>query len=211
MCAATLCALFGRDRHCLGYLQQVVELQSFQAGGIEGSAFVAQVLSYGRAAAPVVAGFVQPLSAAYPKSLASRAGELLEENRRRPLFLLEAGDYVAIPPEELPDLESLRNFNTPEEYLSALRESGATGSVTVEFLGIARQKAGMASMGTQPDSLQNILQSIETRCPGLPLSNGGNPSAHFLFSLDGVRFVRELGFAFGPGDRLIVMDAATGG
>ena len=87
--------------------------------------FVRTLLSFGTAAAPEVDGFVQSLSAVYPKSLAPRAHELIAAGRMRPLFLLEAGNYRKVLPRELPDLDSLKNLNTPEDYLEALRADGA--------------------------------------------------------------------------------------
>jgi molybdopterin-guanine dinucleotide biosynthesis protein A len=85
-------------------------------------AFVKTILSLGCAAAPEVGGFVQTLAAAYPKSLAAKAGELLKQKHMGLRDLLEAANFRRVSAAELPDLESIRGFNTPEEYLAAERD-----------------------------------------------------------------------------------------
>lgn len=90
------------------------------------AAFVQKMLSFGTAAAPVVDGFIQTLSAAYPKSLATTANELIAAQRMGLHSLLDAANFRRVLPDELPDLESIRNFNTPEEYEAAVRrDAGA--------------------------------------------------------------------------------------
>jgi molybdopterin-guanine dinucleotide biosynthesis protein A len=89
--------------------------------------FVRKMLSFGTAAAPVVDGVVQPLSAVYPVSLKRAANELIAAKRMGLHLLLEAGGFRKVMPEELPETQSIRNFNTPEEYLEAVRNDQATG------------------------------------------------------------------------------------
>ena len=145
------------------------------------AAFVEKVLSYGTAAAPHVDGYVQPLAAAYPRALAEMAGTLIREQRMRPLFLLEAGDFRRIAPDELPDLDSLRNLNTPDAYLEALRDAGEQGPVTVELLGLARQKTKTETLAVDMGTLAQVLDSVEERFPQLELLSNGTPGSHFLF------------------------------
>jgi molybdopterin-guanine dinucleotide biosynthesis protein A len=87
--------------------------------------FVEAMLSFGRAAAPVVDGHVQTLAAVYPRSALRCAERLIAAGRLRPLYLLEAERYRRVLPHELPGLESLRSFNTPEEYLRAVQDAPA--------------------------------------------------------------------------------------
>lgn len=68
--------------------------------------------------------FHHPLAGVYRVSLSERVASLLAEDRLRPLFLIEESNSREIDVEELrdvdPDLASLRNMNTPEEYRSIL-------------------------------------------------------------------------------------------
>jgi molybdopterin-guanine dinucleotide biosynthesis protein A len=72
--------------------------------------------------------FHHPLAAVYRTSLAPRIRALLAAGQRRPLSLVEASRSNVINVEELravdPQLDSLRNTNTPEEYSAALRDLG---------------------------------------------------------------------------------------
>ena len=69
-----------------------------------------------------------PLAAVYRTSVEADVRALLVENRLRPFFLLERVRAREVDVAELrkvdPELMSLRNTNTPEEYQSALREAG---------------------------------------------------------------------------------------
>ncbi|MDA1017541.1 MAG: molybdenum cofactor guanylyltransferase, partial [Planctomycetota bacterium] len=77
---------------------------------------------------PRDASFFHPLAAVYRTSLVDRVTELIAANRMRPFFLVEAADSRIIDVSELrdvdPQLESLRNMNTPDDYESALKLAG---------------------------------------------------------------------------------------
>lgn len=68
--------------------------------------------------------FFHPLAGVYRVNLADRVASLLEQDRLRPLFLIEESNSREIDVEELrdvdPDLDSLRNMNTPQEYRAIL-------------------------------------------------------------------------------------------
>lgn len=72
--------------------------------------------------------FHHPLAAVYATRLASRARELVSANRLRPVFLLEQSRAREIDVAEIrrvdPELQSLRNINTPADYAAALRNAG---------------------------------------------------------------------------------------
>lgn len=72
--------------------------------------------------------FHHPLAAVYRTQLVGRVRALVDQGRLRPLFLVEESDAREIDVAELkqfdPELQSLRNTNTPEEYAAALREAG---------------------------------------------------------------------------------------
>lgn len=69
--------------------------------------------------------FIHPLAGVYRTSLAERARSLVSAGQLRPLFLIEQSNAVTIPVEELravdPELDSLKNMNTPEDYEQLLR------------------------------------------------------------------------------------------
>jgi molybdopterin-guanine dinucleotide biosynthesis protein A len=68
-----------------------------------------------------------PLAAVYHTRLAATVRELIAADRLRPFFLLERSRARQIDVAELraadPELRSLRNINTPEEYAAALNVS----------------------------------------------------------------------------------------
>ncbi len=69
-----------------------------------------------------------PLAAVYRRSVEPKIRELIAAERLRPFFLLESCEVCEIDVEELrtvdPELESLRNTNTPEDYRAALTAAG---------------------------------------------------------------------------------------
>lgn len=79
-------------------------------------------------AAPIDGQYDHVLAAVYRTTLADHARRLLAEDRRRPLFLLEESNSLRIPVEKLrsvdPNLDSLRNVNTPEGYEEVLKLAG---------------------------------------------------------------------------------------
>ena len=66
-----------------------------------------------------------PLAAVYRTSLIERIDALVAEGRLRPVFLLQECDTREIDVENLrcvdPELASLRNTNTPEDYTAVLK------------------------------------------------------------------------------------------
>jgi molybdenum cofactor guanylyltransferase len=73
-----------------------------------------------------------PLAAVYRTRLYDAMCRLIAENRLRPFYLLQEARAREIDVSELrridPELVSLRNTNTPEEYQAALQEAGLTSS-----------------------------------------------------------------------------------
>lgn len=69
-----------------------------------------------------------PLAAVYRRSLESHVRTLIAAERLRPVFLLENARVCEIDVEDLrgvdPNLDSLRNSNTPEEYRAVLAAAG---------------------------------------------------------------------------------------
>jgi molybdenum cofactor guanylyltransferase len=99
-------------------------------------AYVAAVLAAlgdAEVALPVVHGHRQPLAAAYRTALGDRAAALLDAGARRPGDLLAASvvreptaaDLLADPALRAadPDLDAVRDADTPEEYAALLRRA----------------------------------------------------------------------------------------
>jgi molybdopterin-guanine dinucleotide biosynthesis protein A len=75
---------------------------------------------------PRVGDFHHPLAAVYRVEVADVAARLLAEGRPRPFFLFAAVPTRVVEAAELtdadPNLQTLRNLNTPEDYEAALRD-----------------------------------------------------------------------------------------
>ncbi len=73
-------------------------------------------------------GFPHPLSAVYRRNTLPHIESLLEKERLRPVFLFDAVRTRRVRPEEMvsvdPELRTLRNLNTRDDYLAALSEAG---------------------------------------------------------------------------------------
>jgi molybdopterin-guanine dinucleotide biosynthesis protein A len=73
-------------------------------------------------------GLPHPLSAIYRRAVLPRVEALLDRDRLRPVFLFETMRTRRVSPAEVmasdPELLTLRNVNTREEYLSALAAAG---------------------------------------------------------------------------------------
>jgi len=71
-----------------------------------------------------VDGFAHPLSAVYRRTTLPHVEALLANDRLRPVFLFDAVRTRRVQPEEMtvadPELRTLRNLNTHEDYLAAL-------------------------------------------------------------------------------------------
>ena len=71
-----------------------------------------------------VDGFPHPLSAVYRRSTLPHVESLLANDRLRPVFLFDAVRTRRVQPQEMtvvdPELRTLRNLNTHEDYVAAL-------------------------------------------------------------------------------------------
>ncbi len=171
--------------------------------------FVEALLGFGCAAAPELDGHVQTLTAVYPSTAWMAGRELLAKGRRRPLDLLEAADFRRVRADELPDLDSVRGFNTPESYLEALVADGAAAqTAALEFVGRPRTLAGCDAIEVPVGSLAEVLAHAP---PALELCRDGRVAPPYLVSLGGRDFVRDGRIPIGPGERVIVLDSQAGG
>jgi molybdopterin-guanine dinucleotide biosynthesis protein A len=75
-----------------------------------------------------VDGFPHPLSAVYRRDTLPQVEALLAQDRLRPVFLFDAVRTRRVQTAEMisvdPQLQTLRNLNTREDYLAALAEAG---------------------------------------------------------------------------------------
>jgi molybdenum cofactor guanylyltransferase len=94
--------------------------------------FVTEMLEFAReydVAVMEIDGFPHPLSGVYRRSTLPLVEDLLARNRLRPVFLFELVKTRRVRPEEIttdPDLRTLRNLNTREDYRAALAAAGLT-------------------------------------------------------------------------------------
>lgn len=169
------------------------------------AAFVRQLLGQGRPAAPVIDGFVQALSAVYPADAHSRARELVEAGRRRPRDLLEAVDYLALTASELPDVDSVRGFNTPAAYLDALGEAGS------EPVRLDLAPMGLGGEGRFVSAAPGRLGAVLEACPATrPIVASGELEAGHHVRLVSGETVRGLDVPLGPGETVEVVSPGGG-
>ena len=92
--------------------------------------FVQQMLEFARGhdiAVMEIDGFAHPLSAVYRRATLPFIEDLLAHDRLRPAFLFEAVKTRRVSPQEItsdPELQTLQNLNTREDYQKALASAG---------------------------------------------------------------------------------------
>jgi len=86
-------------------------------------------------------------------------------------------------------------------------------SITVEFFGIARQRAGVAALQVEAASLRQALRELDAKCPALHGvcwdSNGLLPG--YIANRGGERFVSDLDTPLAPGESLLILSTDAGG
>jgi len=92
--------------------------------------FVTEMIALSRGydvAVMEIDGFPHPLSAIYRRAALPHIEELLAHDRLRPVFLYDRVSTRRVAPSEItadPDLRTLRNLNTREDYERALADAG---------------------------------------------------------------------------------------
>jgi molybdopterin-guanine dinucleotide biosynthesis protein A len=85
-----------------------------------------QLLGHHEISVMEIDGFPHPLSAVYRRTALPHIEALLAANKRRPIFLCDLMRTRRVKSDEVtdvdPQLRTLRNLNTREDYLSALAE-----------------------------------------------------------------------------------------
>ena len=96
--------------------------------------FIRQMLDFARGydiAVVEIDGFAHPLSAVYRRTVLPYVDDLLATNRLRPAFLFDEVRTRRVRPEQItadPELRTLRNLNTREDYQQTLADAGFRGA-----------------------------------------------------------------------------------
>jgi molybdopterin-guanine dinucleotide biosynthesis protein A len=94
------------------------------------SGFVSEMLALSTgfdATVMEIDGFPHPLSAIYRRAVLPHVEDLLAHDKLRPVFLYDRVVTRRVAPSEIttdPDLQTLRNLNTPDDYKEALAAAG---------------------------------------------------------------------------------------
>jgi molybdopterin-guanine dinucleotide biosynthesis protein A len=170
--------------------------------------FVDAMFSIGKAAAPLSENRVQVLSAIYPCNAWKIADDLLSKDVRRPLKLLEEIGYEPIDWADSHRPAAWHGFNTPDEYLDAVRLRDPDATAQVELLGRAARRVESTRYRVPIGTLGDAL----SRLPGsLSLTAAGRVAKPHLVSLGGRDIVRDLAVPIGPDENVSVIDALAGG
>lgn len=177
-------------------------------------AFVGALLDRNCACAPLAEGFVQVLSAVYPKAGWQVADRLLGEGAGRPLQLLESVGYEAV--DCGPNLHdsgfgtgrpAWHGFNTPQAYLEAVREVDPLAKAEVELVGRAFEGQASPRMKVPVGTLGEVLANWPE---SLGLVRDGVVDEGFRVSLGGNEIVQDLKVPVGPGESVRVTQVTSG-
>jgi molybdopterin-guanine dinucleotide biosynthesis protein A len=160
-------------------------------------------------ALPVARGYQQPLAAAYRTGLAELAERLVKEDRLRPAFLFAECAVTRLDDAALltdpvlaardPDLDSVLNVNTPDDYQAARRRPAP--EVTVQLFG-ALVKAGRPA---GPRAVRAATVAAAADAIGLAFDR------HVTAALNGDQITRDPLVPLAAGDTVFFMSADAGG
>jgi molybdenum cofactor guanylyltransferase len=160
-------------------------------------------------ALPIARGYPQPLAAAYRVSLAATAERLVKEDRLRPAFLFSECattrlDDATLKADPLigaldPDLDSVVNVNTPEDYQAA--RARPAPEVTVQLF-------GALARGDSPRGPQSVqAATVDAAASAVRLEF----SRHVTAALNGDQITRDGATPLAAGDTVYFMSADAGG
>jgi molybdopterin converting factor small subunit len=82
----------------------------------------------------------------------------------------------------------------------------------VEFLGVSRERAGVAEIDVQADTLGRLLGTLATSMPGLAeLIAVDRLHPSLAANLNGDRFISDPATPLGKDDRVLILSADVGG
>jgi len=144
------------------------------------------------AAVPYLAGYRQPLAAAYRPALAPLVEELVDAGRMKPAFLFERCATRWL--EKLPHPESVRNLNAREDYEAALGEPQPLVRVR-----------GFGPLKRPPAELRAATLGAAAAAVGVTLDQ------HVLAAINGDQIARDPLEPLAAGDDVAFMAADAGG
>lgn len=159
---------------------------------------------------PHVRGYRQPLTAGYRTSLAPLVAKLLEAGRRRPAHLFAECRVLTLDDQQMladrrlarvdPELESVFNVNTRDDYVAALAHP--LPEATVELYGVlARRQPGTATR----QRLRAATVADAAAQVGLALDG------HVLAAINGDQIHGDGSIPVLPGDVIAFISADAGG
>lgn len=159
-------------------------------------------------ALPVAGGFRQPLAAAYRTGMAGLVADLLRQGNRRPGLLFQHCtvtqlddaallDDVAVAAYD-PELESVRNVNTLEEYRAARDQEPP--AVTVERFGALASGGGHRSQVVRAATIERAAGAV-----------GLTWDRHVVAALNGDQVTRDGRMPLVAGDTVAFVSADAGG
>jgi molybdopterin-guanine dinucleotide biosynthesis protein A len=159
---------------------------------------------------PHVAGYPQPLAAAYRTALVDTVERLIAEDRMRPAFLFEAVRTRRVDADALladpalaaldPRLDSVLNLNEPGDYEAA--RTRPPPEVTVQRFGALR-RAGNGARG--PSLVLAATLGEAAAASGLTLDE------HVVAALNGDQITRDPQAPLAAGDTISFLAADAGG
>ena len=82
----------------------------------------------------------------------------------------------------------------------------------VEFLGVPRQRAGVADLVVEARTLGQLLETLSERLPSLAeLIVGDRLQPSFVANLNGDEFISDPGTPLGADDCVLILSADAGG
>ena len=85
--------------------------------------------------------------------------------------------------------------------------------IQLEFFGVARSRAKVATVTLDVDDLSGIVERLVEQFPSLAeiCVENGQLAAGWLLNINGVMFTRDLTNALNDGDNVLLIPAAAGG
>ena len=85
--------------------------------------------------------------------------------------------------------------------------------IQVEFFGVPRLKAGVASTQVSADNVADLFTALREQLPEFADAclNGESLAAEFLLSINGTQFTRDESFNLNKGDHVLILSADVGG
>jgi molybdopterin-guanine dinucleotide biosynthesis protein A len=164
-------------------------------------------------ALPVARGYKQPVAAGYRVALACLAERLVKEDRLRPAFLFSECAVAQLDDAALladpvlaaldPDLDSVLNVNTPDDYAAA--RARPAPEISVQLFGTVAKSAAKAGGTSGPHVVRAGTVQGAADAVGLTFDR------HVTAALNGDQITRDPHLPLAAGDTLFFLSADAGG